>query len=62
VKWSPACEDVSPEAEEQPPVGVGWLPACKDVSPEAEECPPMEAVGSNVTENTGLCVIVICEV
>jgi hypothetical protein len=39
--------------------GVGWSPACKDVSPEAEGRPPLP---SNVTENTGLCVIVICEV
>jgi hypothetical protein len=40
-------------------VGVRRSPACKDVSPEAEKCPPLP---NNVTGNTGLCVIVICEV
>jgi hypothetical protein len=38
---------------------VRWSPACEDVSPEAEERPPLP---SNVIENTGLCVVVICEV
>jgi hypothetical protein len=37
---------------------VKWPPACEDVRPGAEERPLFE----DVTENTGLCVIVICKV
>jgi hypothetical protein len=40
---------------------VRWSPAGKDISPEAEECPPLKPLPSNVTENTGLSVIVICK-
>jgi hypothetical protein len=38
---------------------VRWSPACEDVSREAEGT---SAVGSNVTENTGLCVGVSCDI
>jgi hypothetical protein len=52
---------------EEEEVGVRWLPACEDVSPVAEERPLLEAATKQrlvktVTENTSLCVIVICEV
>jgi hypothetical protein len=43
-------------------VGVRWSPSCKDVSPEGGERPRGKPLPSNVTENTRLCVIVICEV
>jgi hypothetical protein len=45
---------------------VRWPSACEDVSLGAEEHPLLEDVTSRavktVTENTGLCVMVICEV
>jgi hypothetical protein len=55
--WT-SLESLQPEYE----VGVGWSPVCKDVSPEEEARPPLKPLPSNVTENTGLYVIVICEV
>jgi hypothetical protein len=47
---------------------VRWPPACEDVSPEAEERPLLEDITKQssavktVTENTSLCVTVICKV
>jgi hypothetical protein len=41
-------------------VGVRWSPPWKDVSLEQRSC--WKLLPSNVTENTGLCVILICEV
>jgi hypothetical protein len=44
---------------------VIWSPACEDVSPGAEDLPMLEDVTKHavktVTENIGLCVIMICE-
>jgi hypothetical protein len=41
-------------------VGVRWSPACEDVRPEAEE--HTKPLLSDMTENTGLSVRVICKV
>jgi hypothetical protein len=48
-----------------PDTKTDWPPACEDVSPGAEERTLLEAITQQlvktVTEDTSLCMIVICE-